>query len=74
MAAVFRVGCKTASHGAFNVFQTTNMSEGNDIDRDDFLRGLEALLQVPRDLIVRFLSSAYARAFAIANKISNDAS
>jgi len=33
------------------------MSEGNDIDRDDFLRGLEALLQVPRDLIVRFLSS-----------------
>jgi hypothetical protein len=74
MAAVFRAGCKTASHGAFNVFQTTSMSEGNDIDRDDFLRGLEALLQVPRDLIVRFLSSAYARAFAIANKISNDAS
>jgi D-alanine--poly(phosphoribitol) ligase subunit 1 len=23
MAAVFRAGCKTASHGAFNVFQTT---------------------------------------------------
>lgn len=50
------------------------MSEGNDIERDDFLRGLEVLLQVPRDLIVRFLSSAYARAFARANKISNDAS
>ena len=40
MAAVFRAGCKTASHGAFNVFQTTNMSEGNDIGRDDFSRGL----------------------------------
>ena len=50
------------------------MSEGNDIERDDFLRGLEVLLQVPRDLIVRFLSSAYARAFAIANQIPNDAS
>ena len=60
MAAVFRAGCKTASHGAFNVFQTTNMSEENDIDRDDFLRGLEALLQVPsnslsvRNLFVLF--------------------
>jgi hypothetical protein len=36
------------------------MSEGNDIDRDDFLRGLEGLLQVPsnslsvRDLFVPF--------------------
>ena len=31
-------------HGAFNVFQTTNMSEGNDFDRDDFLRGLEGVV------------------------------
>ena len=35
-SAVFRARCKAAAHAAFNLFQTTNVSEGNDIDRNDF--------------------------------------